>query len=1276
MPALLEITGDDIAQLDDADLRTLIGLLCEADYRQAGLPTRGITWGGHQDAADGGLDVVVRDDVPPPKNSFVPRSVTGFQVKKPNMSKSKILGEMRPKDALRESIRSLIQEKGAYIIVSSGASVTDTPMKGRIKAMREAVADEANSDNLAIDYLDRGRIATWVRSHPSLVLWVRNKIGRELKGWYPYANWANPKAGVDEEYLLDDGLRLHDGLKRKDVGMSVQEGINNLREELSAPGTSVRLAGLSGVGKTRLAQAIFDDRVGARALNPDLAFYTDMAFSPDPDPRSLAEQLIARRTRAILIVDNCPPELHKLLTKACSVRESTVSLLTIEYDVRDNVSGETSVYRLEPASEELIENLIRKRFAHISQVDAKTIAEHSGGNARIAIALANTLEKGETLSGIRDENLFERLFQQRHGPDRNLLMSAAVCSLVYSFEGTDAESKKSELKLLASLIGRTGQELYQDVVMIKERELIQSRDVWRAVLPHALANRLAERALETIPKNSIVNAFLQSGSERLIKSFSRRLGYLHDCQQAIEIVDGWLSPDGWLGEANCNFNDLGMDAFRNVAPVSPEKALAMIERTSNGDDGAKFTSREQNHHENFVWLLRHLAYDPALFDRSVEIISRYALSEKSDENDSARKVLKSLFYIYLSGTHAPIEARAKIIRELVDSQDADRQELGISLLDAALESWNFSSSYEFGFGARPRNFGYQPKTYEDIKQWYGTFIDICTGLALSGKPIADRARKVLADKLRGLWLKTGMYDVLENSAIQISKQQPWNEGWIAIKKIIRYDSKHFSKEVLDRIGRLEKILKPDCLFELVRTYVLSSQHVAFGLTGVDDDGDDEAAGWRKAIDASHGLGVQVAQDADTLKSLLPELVTASNGHIGSFSRGLAEGSPNRHTLWEALRAEFESTAPEKRGIGVLQGFLSACADIEPELYNEILDSLIADESLGEFFPIFQATSAIDQRGVERLNQALDTRKAKVGYYKCLAWGGTHEAISDDDLAALLKKILTREEGFGVALEILSMRFHKQKDLAEYSKQLIGVARDVLSTYRFAQERGRHDMQDYELSLIAISCLKGDDGGRSAEVICQNLAQAIIDGHIYPFDYPELFGCLARVQPIIFLDALIGNDKINAYHLRRIFGQDSRHGENPIDQISDDDLITWCETDPAARYPLLCSAMQPFSESAETKKLEWKPVVFRFLDNAPELESVFENISIAMVPQSWSGSRADIMERRSALYKELFQHDNDEVASLAKAKYLDLRKMIEEERKFEQSYNRRQFESFE
>jgi hypothetical protein len=85
-----------------------------------------------------------------------------------------------------------------------------------------------------------------------MILWVRNKIGKPLKGWRPYENWASAPGGIDEEYLLDDGLRLHDGAEAAEKGLSVEDGLLKLRSALSTPGTSVRLTGLSGVGKTRL----------------------------------------------------------------------------------------------------------------------------------------------------------------------------------------------------------------------------------------------------------------------------------------------------------------------------------------------------------------------------------------------------------------------------------------------------------------------------------------------------------------------------------------------------------------------------------------------------------------------------------------------------------------------------------------------------------------------------------------------------------------------------------------------------------------------------------------------------------------------------------------------------------------------------------------------------------------------------------------------------------------------------------------------------------------
>jgi len=1277
MTTLLDITGDDIAQLNDADLRSLIGQLCEADYRSASLPTKGIIWGGHQDAPDGGLDVVVRGDVPPPHKSFVPRSATGFQVKKPDMPRTAILNEMRPGGVLREEIKALMRDGGAYIIVSSSGSTTDKVLRNRINAMKEAVADEKDHQNFHMDFLDRGRVATWVRIHPSLILWVRNKIGRNLKGWRPYENWAKAPGGIDEEYLLDGDLRLYDVTKSAEQGMSVEDGLLKLRAALSAPGTSVRLAGLSGVGKTRLAQALFDERVGKQALNPSQAFYTDMSVSPDPDPRTFAEQLIADKTRAILIVDNCPPDLHRRFTQICSGSHITVSLLTVEYDVRDDLPDETSVFRLEPASEEIIEQLIRKRFPHISQIDARTIAAFSGGNARVAIALANTVQTGETLSGFRDEELFERLFRQRHDSNEDLLISAEACSLVYSFEGTDANSEKSELKFLASLIDKSGAELYRDVKRLKDRDLVQSRDIWRAVLPHAIANRLAKRALESIPKDNLVQAFLCNGSERLIKSFTRRLNYLHDCDTAIEIVNDWLAPDGWIGKANSNLNAFGMEVFKNIAPVSPEKALEAIEHAANENEGSWFTSRRNTHYYEFVWLLQHLAYDPALFDRSVTLMCRFALSEIPEGmNDSVRNLLKSLFYIYLSGTHAPVEARAKIIEELVDSDDQNKQELGLVFLDAALKTWDFSSMHEFGFGARPRDYGFHPKNRTEVTHWFDTFIGICTRLALSDRPIAKQARKILADNLQGLWTTGCVFEALENSARHIQAKQAWNEGWIAVRRIIRRDSKNFNEEIIARLNRLEILLKPNDLLEQARTFALSGQHHAFDLEDDFDDEEDALSGWRRTDEITMELGAKVAQEAGMLTALLPELVSTENKRLYSFGRGLAEGCHSKQELWEALRSQLETTPPEKRHILVLRGFLSACAENDPDFYHSTLDGLISDPLLGEWFPLFQITSTIDERGVQRLQQALDVGIARIHTFQDLAWGRAHEAINDDDLAGLLRKLLTKEDGIYTAIEILRMRFiRKEGESPKYSSSLIASARETLSMY-LSHGECKHNRLDHDLATIASVCLNGEDGKCAAIEVCHRLAEAIGDNLIYAFNHANLLSNLARAQPLVFLDAFLGSDGIRDNNRRRMFSGDIEWRNNPINEISDDDLIRWCDLDPVNRCPLIAVAIQAFSESEVTGRVAWKPFVNSLFEKAPDIGAVLERLAENIRPTINSGSRADILQKRSVLFQSLFQHDNAEISAWAKRQYANLQEEIKSQRDWEDRLNRRRDESFE
>ena len=104
-----DITDQDIKELNDSDLRELIGKLCEATLNKNNIDTICVTYGGNQDEPDGGVDVRVKSTQKFNEDWAVPRSNTVFQVKKPSMPCCAIKTEMKNKEGeIKDSIKELI----------------------------------------------------------------------------------------------------------------------------------------------------------------------------------------------------------------------------------------------------------------------------------------------------------------------------------------------------------------------------------------------------------------------------------------------------------------------------------------------------------------------------------------------------------------------------------------------------------------------------------------------------------------------------------------------------------------------------------------------------------------------------------------------------------------------------------------------------------------------------------------------------------------------------------------------------------------------------------------------------------------------------------------------------------------------------------------------------------------------------------------------------------------------------------------------------------------
>ena len=745
--------------------------------------------------------------------------------------------------------------------------------------MREALAGVRNAERLATEFYDANRIATWVRSHEGLIPWVRRLVGKAVPGWQSYGPWAYAGA-----YLFDDKARLHPR-NATHQGLSALAGIQQLREELGQERRAVRLVGLSGVGKTRLVQALFDERVATDSLNPDLAIYTNMSDSPDPQPIAVASNLIAAGERAILVIDNCAADLHQRLSELCRDPKSRLSVLTIEYDIREDTPEGTEVFRLDSSSPELIERLLQQRFPALSQIDRHTIAGFSGGNARIAIALADTIEHNESVAGLTDDQVFQRLFVQRQAPDEALYLAAQACSLVYSFQGEDVStSDPAELFHLGALIGKTPQEVYRSVAELRRRDLVQQRGPWRAVLPHAIANRLAAVALQNVAYAGIEEHLL--ATERLMKSFSRRLGYLHTSKEAVGIVKNWIGPGGLLADV-AHLNELGRTMLENVAPVCPAQVLTALEQGLRGLPADEVVTQ----YTEYVDLLRSIAYDPVLFERCTTLLVAVATAGEAKERSHAIDVFVSLFHLFLSGTRASIEQRSAVIKGLLDSPDPKRQALGVRALHAVLEAWHFLGGSDFDFGARSRDFGYWPRTNAEVQEWFRHALKLVEAYAVAEHPMAAAARGTFAEQFRSLWHKAGIQDEMTALCRTIRKVRFWPEGWLAIRQTLDLDGKGLAAEARARLIALEVALRPQGLPQKVRSVVFSTRLQGVDLDDFEDHSKEDIGAKMRRTDAlAQDLGAAVATDEAVLRELLPE--------------HLIVGANYEHTFWRELRAVF------------------------------------------------------------------------------------------------------------------------------------------------------------------------------------------------------------------------------------------------------------------------------------------------------------------------------------------------------------------------------------
>jgi hypothetical protein len=1248
-----------------------------SELRAHGTSTAGVSWGGDQRAKDGGVDVRIEVDPPIGISGYVKNDRCAFQVKAETFSAFKIPGEMAPKGVIRPAIADLAGNGGAYIIASTRDNLSDSSLADRKAAMTSCLSSFGLAGKIEVDFFDCRRIADWVEQHPAMAIWVKVASGKPLAGWRPYGPWAYQEHDTNAEYLIDDRVKVF--VPDAEEGCDVLTAIRRLRMDLSK-NVSLRMVGLSGVGKTRLIQALFDKRLcpDQPALDSNNVIYADLSDPVTPQPSVMIDALVGSGGDCVVVVDNCGPDVHQRLTEIAKRPESKIRLVTVEYDIRDDLPEGTVCYRLDGSSDEIIRALLQRKNNFLSQNDIDKIVEFSDGNARVAFALASTTQMRGELARLRDSELFQRLFHQKNVVSDELLKCAEAASLLYSFDGEDI-SPTSEVGILAKLAEVSEASFQRNVVQLQRRGLVQQRGKWRAVLPHAISNRLAANAMEVCNTELLTRLLIDNASDRVATSFSRRLGYLHESRQAVEIVSTWLKAGERLSDLN-KLNDVGRAIFNNVAPVNEEAALAALEQAVVNNN---FTSTENRSRYRFARLARSIAYDARFFDRAVEVLGRFALAEPTDYNyEPIRDMLKSLFHCQLSGTEAESLQRSRYVRTLLMSVDDRERKLGLVLLDAALEAWNFTSVYGFEFGARKRGFGWWPQTQEDVRGWYTPFLNIAIEIGGTDTSQGREARLVLGESVRGLWVRAGLAHEIATLVKPLKAIDGWPEGWLGLRRIIHWDKASLSSDSLSQLMTLERELAPVDLRARIGAKVIARGSFAHDIDVVESDDADVVSSFKASEMIAEDLGKAAAHDEPLLIGLIPDLLRdASNSKVWSFGFGVGKECSGIRSILQRARCVIAEAGSASMSLLFVRGLLSGRSKVKPAEVEDFLDSALHDEVWGRWLPELQVRVELDATGYQRLSKSLDLGIAPIWQYQYVGLGRATDPLSIDQISNLISVIGNKEGGLPVAIDIFRMVVHcaDQKD-EDYRSDLRRASIDFLRNLDWLNVDNGNGGIDHDIDVILEFAL-GAAGATPEKLELLNSLVVSERSRRRPYvrERGRVLAPFFKHFPKETLDAVYVPDEDGTYQTaERIVSRiDSDRRETAVQKVPTEALIDWCDTSPTDRYVFAAETCRLFEkDSEEAKPQSISNTAVRVLAAADDKQKVLRIFIDRFRPRSWSGNLSAILRERLPLLAELNPSNDPEVSSKIAGAQLLFAEWISASEKSEEADERARSGSFE
>lgn len=1226
-----EIEGTHISRLRDFQLTQLLKRLLHLEADEFGMPRSASEVPLEINVPDGGDDGFIQWEGGLDELDFIRNRFTMFQCKsgKTKMKPRDFRMEMlvRVGDKLKDRVKDVLDAGGCYAFFL-GFACKASLQKTRIEACRKGLRslNRVDAESADIRIYDAGKIADWVNKYFAAQVFVRSCTGCDVPwGLKTWEDWAG-----------------HDDYRFSYV-TNVQLGgyVKTIRDYLcSTQRPVVRLTGLSGLGKTRLAMETFRSEDGTSSVQLQALQNKVVYFDASNGGGELVDFIADTRSsnvKVLLVVDNCEHSLHERFVKESGYHNRNIGLLTVDFNPEKINPDYRCIYLTRNDCKGVVKGILKEVYPGLGVVTISRIEEFAQDFPSIAVLLAKQVESGlEEIGQIQNKEIVKKLLWGREPEDEEIIKILTACSLVDYFEFS-TEDYTDHLKFLSKEIAEVKeQKFYETCLKYKERGILQCRGRYMRVSPIPLAITLAADWWSKVPRKfakSIIDNVAKAG---LTEQFCEQMRNLQFSPNVRELTEELCGNTGPFGNPEVLLSEEGSRLFRALVEVNPQATTQALFSIMNEKSQVDLLQIKDNIRRNLVWAIERLCWWKDTFPRASKMMLALALTENETWSNNATGQFLQLFHVYLPGTEADLKARLQVIVDGLESQVLEERKLAIKALGSALDTGGFSRGAGADTqGSRLPRRDYEPKGQEIYHYWHEC-IGLLKNLIIESAEFSELAASELAMQIREL-ISNGMIDEIEAAikAVVGARGQYWPEALVAVRHSLDYDTEQMPLDIQKRLKSLEKMLLPESLEKRLRLVV----SIPDWRDIQDENGDYISIAEKEAEKLAEELSCDTSW-YDKVEIILK----GEQRQICAFGVKLGQLIKNPKKFIDACLDSLEHIPEEEASPEVIGYFLRGLSD--NSLVSKTMERIISHEKLVFYTVRITRCIEINEEHLRRLIPLIKEDKVPITDFEMFSSGRALDKVPPDFVMEFCEEIARHSvKGSRCALHVLYMYCYRNEPrfnlcagqfrklvmmpnllYTERKNSLIVHNWEVVCNKLLSEDRKDEELSKYLTKEIMKMCVSRDAyhslPTRNAKVVLGSILKNYFD----------------NCWPIVGEGLL---DKESGCHLslRRLLGT-GHEKEKPdalVTDLPEEKIIEWCKQNEPEGPTSIAGLMPVFSGE---EPVSWHPFAKRIIDEFGRLDQVLNALISNLVSFPSAGSRAPYYERRVMLLNSLLVHEID------------------------------------